>query len=346
MKRIIRLTESDLIKVIKRVIFEQKKITNYSSKPIDTKSTRLVERIVCSDQDLQKIETVKNRVNTILPKAIEFWKSWLDDPITKKKIKEGNQFDDVKLQEVYSKYFNLFSQIKIFYIGACTNSNDSGFYAFVNKENPTTINYSGEKSITVTDQFIEETLIHEIQHLLYFIQPMSPELKIQNCFNVNNKPKGILKNFIKNIFKGKSKKNSPVNIDIISKNFGISLEEASTLYTKLSSELSSSLTKSNNFNYITDDNENYSRVMELRKKFGIQPGQNLTSLNFKPIIKTIIESIDNNKGFDTVMSTSPGTYWILLHWAYKGFPDFDSILNNLNQLAYQSTMNQTGVKTV
>lgn len=287
---------------------------------------------VCSVDELQKIEEVKNRVSLILPKAIQFWKSWLEDPITKKKIKEGNNFDDAKLQETYSKYFNLIQQIKIVYVGRCFSIADGGYYAFVKENSQPIIYYSAEKSIGVNDDFIEETLIHEIQHLLYFIQPMSPQLKLENCFNIKNKPKGILKNFIKNLFKSNSKKNKPINLNIISKNFGISSEEASTLHNKLSQELDFQKAK---LGYIADNNENYSRVMELRRKFGITPEQKLTSLNFKPYIKTIISSTDNNLAFDTLNHTSLGIYWFLLHWAYKGFPDFDILLNNLNQLAYQ-----------
>lgn len=75
--------------------------------------------------------------------------------------------------------------------------------------------------------------------------------------------------------------------------------------------------------------------MELRRKFGIRPEQKLTCLNFKPYIKTIIDSTDNVSAFDNLNRTSVGIYWLLLYWAYKGFPDFDILLNNLNQLAYR-----------
>jgi hypothetical protein len=292
------------------------------------------EGAICGEEDKKKFESTKKIIEGLLPIVSKFWIDWLEDPITKQKIKSANNFDDKKLEEVYKKYFDTISKIKFEYVGFCTDKNGGGYYAWVTQGDPEPIIYinvlnNQGKSV----EFIEEVLVHEIQHLLYFIQPMTPELKIDSCFTVANKkqPTG-LKKFILNLF-GLSKKPSKI-VDRISSSFGIDKNSAEKVKYFFETELNFQI-KTDKVGYIVNTNENYSRVIELRKKFGIKPGQDLTISNFKPFIDKLLLSDDSDKYFEKLNSESPGVYYFLLHWAYKKYPDLQTILNQVNTLAMQ-----------
>jgi hypothetical protein len=293
------------------------------------------EGAVCSEDNMKLVEPMKERIKKIFPTAIEFWRNWLNNPITKEKIKKGNNFDDNKIDEVYKQYFNTLNKINFVYAGLCTEIRyDNGFYAWVTEgdSNPN-VYVSLWNNMNRSDEFIEETLIHEVQHILYFIQPMSPELKIDNCFNVKTKNKvSGLKKIISNLFKFNKKPN--INLKGIINNFGIDNESAKKVYDFFNLELEREKQRGKE-GYITNTNENYSRVMELRKKFNINPGENLTISNFKPFIDELLKSTDYNSYFNWLNKHSAGVYYFLLHWAYKGFTDFNMLLNDVNSLAMQ-----------
>jgi hypothetical protein len=293
------------------------------------------ERTVCGENDMKLVEPVKERINKLLPIAINFWRQWLENPVTKEKIKNGNNFDDNKIDEVYKQYFDLLNNVKLVYVGFCTEiPNDNGFYAWVTQgDSNHNVYVSLWNNIYQPDVFIEETLVHEIQHMLYFIQPMSPELKIDNCFNTKTKNKvSGLKNIISKLFGSKNK--PKINLDGIISNFGIDKVSAKKVNDFFNLEVESTKQKGKE-GYILDTNEAYSRIMELRKKFNINPGENLTTNNFKPFIDELLKSTDYNSYFDWLNKQSAGVYHFLLHWAYKGFPDFNMLLNDVNSLAMQ-----------
>lgn len=55
---------------------------------------------------------------------------------------------------------------------------DKGAYAFVNQTTPENIYVN----CSLTDDDPLGTLIHEIQHLLYYIKPLNPSITIENVF--------------------------------------------------------------------------------------------------------------------------------------------------------------------
>ena len=298
------------------------------------------EGAVCDEQSKKKVDITKGRILKIFPLVIKFWKDWLENPITKEKINKDNKFDDNQISDTYLKYFDKLDNLKLVFVGFCTGNPDGGFYAYVTKgDTQPNIYVSLWNNYTQSDEFIEETLVHEIQHLLYFTQPMSPELKIDNCFNIQNKKqvtdlKGKINNFLRGsrIYK--------IDYKNIVSSFGIGLKEAEKVYSFFNSELNF-LNTMGKIDYIVDKNEAYSRVMEMRKKFKINPGENITTTNFKPFINKLLASDDFKQFFTKLNQESAGVYHFLLHWAYIGYPNLETLLNKLNTLAMQQNKQET-----
>jgi hypothetical protein len=64
-----------------------------------------------------------------------------------------------------------------------------------------------------------------------------------------------------------------------------------------------------------------SNITSIRKLFNIKPGQNITLEMLKPYIKGDKHHTD--------------IYWLLSCWALNGFSDINTLINKMNQLAYQ-----------
>jgi hypothetical protein len=67
------------------------------------------EGAICGENDKKQFENTKKIIEGLLPSASKFWIDWLEDPITKQKIKTGNNFDDPKyfINKVNMGHFNL-----------------------------------------------------------------------------------------------------------------------------------------------------------------------------------------------------------------------------------------------
>ena len=96
--------------------------------------------------------------------------------------------------------------------------------------------------------------------------------------------------------------------------------------------------------YILDTNELQSRITGIRQRLGIAPGENITAENFKPFITDLINSSTPDEYFNKLNKDSINFYWLLLFWGYKGFNDLNSVLPQMNSLAYQK--NKSGTDNV
>ena len=149
------------------------------------------------------MEFCKSAWNKTLPVSIKWWKDWISNPITKEKVYknylEKPQYGVVnsgikeyeiknKINNAFIKYFELLNKIKLnFYNQTTLKLNGVYVYhdagAFVtNADGNIYVNCSGEPS----EEYIDTTLIHEIQHMIYFILPLNPERNIGSSFNNTN----------------------------------------------------------------------------------------------------------------------------------------------------------------
>jgi hypothetical protein len=325
---------------------------------------------ICTEEETTKAKEVTDKANTILVKAVSFWKGWISDPITRKKFKASYKFDDTKTDEIFKNYFNAFDKIKLLPYGRCSDGNQGGYFyrifkypkfspsktavAFVLRDTEYLNQYPEDKfNIYInipnlsgkSDDYIEGTLVHEVQHILYLIHPLNPEIKLQNCFTIEDaeKPTG-LKALISNLFKGFKKPAVPDG-------FGGGNEEAGlkelmktfkldkTTAEKVMAFIQDSIFDSGLVNYATDDNEFMSRVIGLRHRFGIKPGEDIKPENLKPALVAVAnqEWIEKNMQDEIIL--------ILIHWAVKGYMPIKTLLNKINALAAKDSYDSP-IKTV
>jgi len=133
----------------------------------------LYEGVECRPEDT---EIYNNLVNNIYPTqlniAIKWWEDWLKNPITKDKFTQNNP-DIQDPNKIFEGYFSLLKNIKIVPYGLCTKLKSNEHYAYVTNSSP--IIYVNTTHTKLDAQSIAEIFVHEVQHLLYFYQPMLKE---------------------------------------------------------------------------------------------------------------------------------------------------------------------------
>ena len=269
----------------------------------------------------------------LLKQAQDYWKKWLSSPITKQKfgtnwnvqLKNEKQLfpsmiDGKKVDDIFEEYTDCINNLKLVFYDNTMSETPSGnirtdkdAYAFVNPTTPENIYVN----CSLTDDDPLGTLIHEIQHLLYYIKPLNPSITIQNVFL---KP-GDKKLSIKDLFQSNYKNiNNSKNLINTSKSLGVDEYILNDWLQKSMDENTSDP------GYVCRETEKASNIQSVRHLFNIKPGQNITPQMLKPYI--------NGEKHHTDIS------WILMCWASKGFKDINLFLSDLNKLAYQET-NQT-----
>jgi len=265
-----------------------------------------------------------------LEKAKNYWIQWLSSPITRIKFlinwqKVEKNMTLAEVGNIFKKYIDSLKGLKLYYFNSKLIPKESNSYAFVNKFEP-------EKIFVNCSQNDEDpygTLIHEIQHLLYNIKPLNPDVQIGNVFVDSNTKKSTPKTFF-DFSKNSNQQSSKIsNIDSVSKEYGVSVDfleeiKLDAYYYEVEVD----------YGYVCRETEKMSNIMSIRNLFGIKPGQNITKKMLLPYIKGNKE--DTNVSF------------ILYCWALRGFPDLNGMLNKMNQLAYQNTNqnNNNNTRTV
>ena len=268
---------------------------------------------------------------TLLPKAVLWWKNWLSNPITQKKVQSN--WDkwylpgSVSVKYIFSDYFNMLDSLKIKFYDELDPINWSNItdtaYAFVNgfrlySDNTIYIN------LTQNDPEPFDTLIHEIQHIIYNIKPLNPEEKIRDIFVTKN-TKRATPNSIESSLR-------PTNNDYndqllrqssnVIKSMGLDMTATRLTLWKLDAD---------NYKrpaYVCQATEKMSNIMSIRSHFKLKPGQNITIEMLKPYIE--------GKKKNTDIS------WIILCWAKNGFPNLNKMINRINTLAVNNTGTNRG----
>jgi len=262
---------------------------------------------------------------TLLPKAVLWWKNWLSSPITQKKVQSNwdtwYRPGSVSVKYIFPDYFKMLDSLKIKFYDELDPINWSDItddaYAFVKgfklySDNTIYIN------LTQNDPEAYDTLIHEIQHIIYDIKPLNPEEKIRDIFVTKN-----TKRATPNSIELSLRNTNDINTQILKqsaaviKSLGLDMKPARLGSWKLSADNYSRPS------YICQATEKMSNIMSIRSHFKLTPGQNITIAMLKPYIER--------------KKTNTNIGWIILCWAKNGFPDLNKMINRINTLAANDT---------
>tara|TARA_R110000824_G_scaffold10767_1_gene47117 strand:+ start:27 stop:1355 length:1329 start_codon:yes stop_codon:yes gene_type:complete len=280
-----------------------------------------------------------------LPKAVKWWKDWLNDPITQQKFKKNHNIPSLSLvKALFDRYKKALDKAYIFpyYNDEVTT------IAYVQQKivahGRIWVNCSQSKNYR-NDQEVLETLIHELQHQLHFIHPLNPDKQIGDLFVGPTTNKLTPQDF--NILQGKKRASLPISSDIDEEYESIetdikklmSLEDWRRTVKRISLELNSNEDttaswlrywyeqsikgKKGDPDYACRATEKGSNIASLRNTLKITPGKGLTIQMLKPFI---LRSWKKSSGDLDV-------WWLLLCWATNGFVSLKSFVGEFNELA-------------
>jgi hypothetical protein len=259
----------------------------------------------------------KSKWSPHLKSAKDFWIQWLSSPITKSKFKKNwgvgvdNKIDGISVDDLFKRYINTLNALDIVYYDNVTPPYDDveDAFAFVIESEPTKVFVNCSQN----DKTPYESLIHEIQHTLYNVKPLNPDVKIGDVFVRHGTKKMTPKDF----FNTKTSTDYNKNIELVSKQYEV---DKNVLVNWLSKAKNYEKT---NPGYSCETTEKMSNIMAIRKYFNLKPGGDITKEMLIPYI--------NKQKHQTDIA------WILYCWALNNFPDINVMLNKINQLAYQNT---------
>ena len=286
-------------------------------KPSDTSTTTNypttvingIQVTATTKENMQYQQLVINSVQ----EAKDYFINWIDSPITKQKFinnwKDTEPDIDTKVDSIFQQYKRIISNVSLVFVKKPGRSLAYVYPSHASFDNPPI--YVNVAKPDPTE--LVEILVHEIQHLIYAIKPLNPDKKVQDAFVDSTTTLTTPEQLISSTNTNTTKPTASAQAAEI-----LNIQE--TEITKWSSALRKELAQDPG--YVSEDTENMSRIMGIRNAFGLQPGQNITLQMLKPYI--------------TGEASNNDIYWLLCYWAYKGFRDINSVLNDLNQLAMKN----------
>ena len=269
----------------------------------------------CNDQEFKVVnQACKTKYQTALPKAVSFWKNWLNNPITKEKVYQNylvrSERELNTVNQAFKKYFDILNNLNLIFYDQTMPNVEMGALAHVNGFKSL---YNINVNCSLDDPELLQTLVHEIQHLIYYVKPLNPAKKISDAFvNKNTKIETI--NNIFDINKLETFKDP--KIMETSKKLNIPYYDL-----ELWKDLSIKRGKEEDPGYICRETEKMSNIYAIRSLFGITAGGKITLNMIMPYIKS-----EKNSG---------NINWVLMCWAKRGFPDIYEMLNEINEMAFK-----------
>ena len=269
----------------------------------------------CNDQEFKVVnQACKTKYQTALPKAVSFWKNWLNNPITKEKVYQNylvrSERELNTVNQAFKKYFDILNNLNLIFYDQTMPNVEMGALAHVNGFKSL---YNINVNCSLDDPELLQTLVHEIQHLIYYVKPLNPAKKISDAFvNKNTKIETI--NNIFDINKLETIKDP--KIMETSKKLNIPYYDL-----ELWKDLSIKRGKEEDPGYICRETEKMSNIYAIRSLFGIKAGGKITLNMIIPYIKS-----EKNSG---------NINWVLMCWAKRGFPDIYEMLNEINEMAFK-----------
>ena len=313
------------------------KIQSYLTRTSGTSETSKQKN---SLHDKKLYERYINTYEPLLSQAKKYWIDWLSNPITKEKFIKNwsdKNYSSDDVNNIFKNYLNSLNKLKLFFYNNFTETinnvdigdNEKRAYAFVSNGVPNNIYVNS--SIENKNNNKLGTMIHEIQHLIYDIHPLNPDVKVGELFvNKNTKKIGPFDFF--NDFSTVYNDNHKINYSLSQNSI-----KTSKLYNVDYAILQNLLVNATEVEkkspgYSCNENEKMSNISGIRKLFNIKPGQDITVKMLTPYIKGQKKDINIS--------------WLLICWALKDFPDISEIVNKINQLAYQDFQKQNNTRLV
>jgi hypothetical protein len=250
-----------------------------------------LQKILKNKRIESQVRTSKNKIGQTLFNDFTMQSWFVDETIDA--IVEYEILNGWTADSIFEKYLETINNATIKYY-----NEDDDAYAFVNRSNPTIINVNCFQN----DPAPYNTLVHEIQHLLYYIKPLNPDIKIEKIYGT----------YINTTLTGKTSQNVK-NIKQTAENLGVSQRHLNWFY---------DLAKQKG-EYSCEHTEKMSNIMAIRSKFNLSPNDKITFEMIKPYMMGDEEDTDIT--------------WLLSCWASNGFPDINHMLKRINQLAFQQT---------
>jgi hypothetical protein len=282
-------------------------------------------------------QACKTKHQTELPKAVIFWKNWLNSPTTRKKVEQNwayksnflpkyfNTFS-VDSYDAWNKYFDILDNLNlIFYDETMSNDHsetDLDEYAYVKPELSL---YDIHVNCSRPHKEVLGIMIHEIQHLLYHVKPLNPAKKISDVFvDKNEEIEPMDKIFDIN------KLLAPINsntLDISKKIKDVSTK-LNIPHNHLEYWKESSIERQNGKDpgYVCRETEKMSNIMSIRNLFGVTAG-------FFSIIASGGVTLDMLMPYIQRKKYNTDVSWVILCWAHRNFPDINEMLDEINDLA-------------
>jgi hypothetical protein len=261
------------------------------------------------NEKVTNIKFCKKNYEPLLDESKKFWKDWLSNSETKRKFKRnymmvGEKIEDSLVSVIFAKYQKIIDESYLYYYF----DDKSSSYAYVTEGVNNRINVN----CALYDTDKKGTLIHEMQHLLYYFKPLNPKQQIEQLF-VNKTTKRLKPGDIINNISPKIEQRQKY-LQTVSKEMSIPHHILEDWYIQAQNE-----TKDDDPEYVCRETEKMSNIISVRNLLGIKPGQNITTDQLKPYIEQKKSHTDVD--------------WILLCWALNGFEDLNNFLYKLNNLA-------------
>jgi len=302
---------------------------------IDPKLMKAQQSYLKSKDKIDKIDKskVQSRIENLLVQAKKWWSDWLNSDITKAKFAKLNNLNSTWVDYYYFLYKWRLNDIKIKLVSKLEDNTIVKANAYVRCINPTTVYFNLEYGNAGKDIDIIGTLIHEIQHLLYCIKPLTPQpeksmfTSSDGCFETRSekyKSTGLEKKDTISVL-SEPQKNS------IGSQLGINKEEISKKVQSFINLAKAQLEKDNGA-YLNNRNEILSRLFKSRYYFGVKPGQNIT-------VNMINDYIKNRQWKERNSNVD----FFLAKWALDGYPNLQPYLDELNSYVSRDTEPQTKI---
>ena len=305
-------------------------ITNQRVPNAHIKIIRLDSSTADAEYQSGATHKAKEQYNALLPKVRDWWLKWLNNPKTIQKMVTNINGDksfyspDIDanwlIKTIYPVYYKVLNSLEFRYFNPNMQTRDNkykniefkkGNYAFVNPSIPSTVFIN----ITQPDAEAFDTLIHEVQHLLWNKYPMNPTEQLLKIFN----------NKSSSIFSFDTDNDASVNnqLQVIASKYKIS-----TMNLNVWKQWQEEKEKTKP-GYTSSPTEKMSNIQSVRNYFKLKPGQSITIEMLRPYIIGAKEHTD--------------VYWLLMGWAAAKFPDLQQFVNSINKLASNDMPNNQNI---
>jgi hypothetical protein len=234
-------------------------------------------RFSCKDEEFKMVNQACKTISfATLSKAVRFWKNWLNNPITKEKVYQNylvrSERELNNINNVFKKYFDILNNLNLIFYDQTTPNEEFDAFAYVNASKSL---YDIHVNCSLDNETLLDTMVHEIQHLIYYVKPLNPAKKISNIFvGKNNKPETMSNIFNFDKLEIPNIKN-PLSI---SKNMKETAKKLNIYDSYLSSlKFDSDVEEKSDPGYVCRETEKMSNIMAMRNLFSIQPGGKITS---------------------------------------------------------------------